>query len=149
MFPTRHSAVIVLSNEDGINFISPLSTQISAMVLLPDDPPALEKDTQQVHDILVGLSAGKLNRSLFTENANSYFRSVAMEDLRESLSALGELKSVTRTGENSRGGMIHRSYRAEYAKRSVILNIYVMPDGRYEQFIVEDSVHRITSRSLP
>ena len=138
MFPTRHSAVIVLSNEDGINFITPLSLQISAMVLLPDDPPALEKDTQQVRDILTGLSAGKLNRSLFTDNANSYFRTVAMEDLRESLSALGELKSVTRTSESSRGGMIHRSYRAEYAKRAVILNIYVMPDGRYEQFIVEE-----------
>jgi len=138
VFPTRNGAVIVLTNEDGINLIGPLSAQISTAVFLTEDPPASEKDTQQVRAILDGLSAGKLDRSLFTANANSYFSHTAIEDYQQSLGSLGELKSVTRVNESLRGGMIHRSYRAEYAKRAVILNIYVMPDGRYEQFIVEE-----------
>ncbi len=57
--------------------------------------------------------------------------------LASSLAALGKLKSVTRTSESLRGGMIHRSYRAEFEKKTVPLNIYVMPDGKYEQFMVE------------
>jgi len=38
------------------------------------------------------------------------------------------------------GGMTHRSYRAQYEKKTVLLNIYVMPDGRYEQFLVEETL---------
>jgi hypothetical protein len=39
-----------------------------------------------------------------------------------------------------RGGMTHRSYRAQYEKKTVLLNIYAMQDGRYEQFLVEESL---------
>jgi len=37
-----------------------------------------------------------------------------------------------------RGGMTHRTYRAVFQKKTVTLNIYVMPDGKYEQFLVEE-----------
>ena len=77
-----------------------------------------------------------MDRSLFTANANSYFGETARKDYRTSLSALGKLKSVTRTGQSLRGGMIHRSYRARFEKKTVLLNIYVMPDGKYEQLLV-------------
>ena len=36
--------------------------------------------------------------------------------------------------------MTHRSYRAQYEKKTVLLNIYVMPDGQYEQFLVEETL---------
>ena len=54
--------------------------------------------------------------------------------------ALGKLLDVTKTNEQLRGGMTHRSYRAQYEKKTVLLNIYVMPDGRYEQFLVEETL---------
>ena len=47
---------------------------------------------------------------------------------------------MTSTGENLRGGMTHRVYRAEFEKKALVLNIYVMPDGKYEQFLVEDQL---------
>ena len=47
---------------------------------------------------------------------------------------------MTRTSEESRGGMTHRSYRAEFAKKPMTLNIYVTPDGKYEQFMVEEQI---------
>ena len=43
---------------------------------------------------------------------------------------------MTRTSENLRGGMTHRRYSAVFQKKTVSLNIYVMPDGKYEQFLV-------------
>ena len=44
------------------------------------------------------------------------------------------LQDVTKTNEQLRGGMTHHSYRAQYETKTVLLNVYVMPDGRYEQF---------------
>jgi len=136
VYPNRAGAVIVLSNEDGVDLIGPLSRQVSELVFLPDRPPAAEPEIQQVRSILEGLRQGQIDRSLFTANANYYFGETALADYKASLAAMGELKSVSRVNETLRGGMIHRSYRAEYEKKTVSLNIYVMPDGKYEQFLV-------------
>ena len=89
-----------------------------------------------MRSILEGLRQGRIDRGLFTANANYYFGEPALADYRASLAPLGELKSVSRVAESLRGGMIHRSYHAEYEKKTVSLNIYVMPDGKYEQFLV-------------
>ena len=138
MYPTRDGAVIVLTNEDGINLIGPVTTQAATIAFLPPEPPASEQATQQARSILEGLGHGKIDRSLLTANANSYFTETAIGDLRKSLAAAGKLKSFTRTGENLRGGMTHRSYRAQFEKKSYNLNIYVTADGKYEQYMVED-----------
>jgi hypothetical protein len=34
--------------------------------------------------------------------------------------------------------MIHRSYTAEFEKKKLLLNIYLLPDRKFEQFLVED-----------
>ncbi len=136
VFPNRGGAVIVLSNQDGVDLIGPLSRQVAELVFLPDRPPATEQEIRQVRSILDGLAQGQIDRGLFTANANYYFGETALADIRASLAALGGLKSVSRVAESLRGGMIHRTYRAEYEKKTVSLNVYVMPDGKYEQFLV-------------
>jgi CubicO group peptidase (beta-lactamase class C family) len=140
IYPTRNAAVIVLSNEDGINLVGPLARQVASLVLLPEQPEADEKDTRQVETVLGNLQKGRIERSLFTDNANSYFSAVNLEDSKASLTALGKLKKVTFQSENLRGGMTHRVYRAEFEKKTVQLNIYVMPGGKFEQFMVEDTL---------
>lgn len=140
VLPTRNGAVVVLSNEDGISMVAPLSRQISTLVFLPEQPPPSDKDTRQVQSILEELRNGKIDRALFTENANSYFSETALRDCKTSLTALGKLKAVTVSRESLRGGMAHRTYRAEFEKKTLLLNIYVMPNGRYEQFMVEDQL---------
>jgi hypothetical protein len=61
-------------------------------------------------------------------------------DIRTSLAPLGPLQSVMRTSETLRGGMTHRAYLAKYENRNLVLNIYVMPDGQYEQFLIEEQL---------
>jgi CubicO group peptidase (beta-lactamase class C family) len=136
VFPNRAGAVIVLSNQDGVDLIGPLSRQVAELVFLPDRPPATGEEIRQVRSILEELGQGRIDRGLFTANANYYFGETALADIRASLAGFGALKSVSRVAENLRGGMIHRSYRAEYEKKTVSLNVYVMPDGKYEQFLV-------------
>jgi hypothetical protein len=56
--------------------------------------------------------------------------------LKQSLRKLGRLKAVSRTSENLRGGMTHRRYNAVFEKKTVLLNIYLLPDGKFEQYMV-------------
>jgi len=136
VYPTRGGAVVVLTNEDGVNLIGPVTSQAATIAFLPEEPEDSEQATRQVRGILDRLRRGKIDRSLFTSNANSYFTVTALADVRKSLSPIGKLKTVSRIGENLRGGMTHRGYRAVYEKKTMLLNIYLTPDGKYEQFMM-------------
>jgi CubicO group peptidase (beta-lactamase class C family) len=136
VFPTKGVAVVVCSNEDGINLIGPLGRQI-AEIALGGTP---ENEITQVRGILEGLRQGQVDRAIFTADANSYFNETVLQDYGASLTSLGKLQDLTRTSEEQRGGMTHRGYRAQYEKKTVTLNVYVMPDGKYEQFLVEESL---------
>lgn len=138
VFPTKDASISICSNEDGISFIGPLSREIADVLL--GTAKGSEAEISQVRGILEGLQQGRIDRSLFTANANSYFNDVAMRDYQTSLAGLGKLLNVSKTGEQLRGGMTHRSYRAQFEKKTVLLNIYVMPDGKYEQFLVMDTL---------
>jgi CubicO group peptidase (beta-lactamase class C family) len=140
MFPTRNGAIIVLSNEDGINLNGPLADQLAQLVFLPSEPEASAADTARVRAVLEDLRRGKIQTDQLTENARSYFTPEALRDIRTSLAGLGPLKSVTRSSEVLRGGMTHRSYRAQFAEKTVTLSIYVTPDGKFEQFMILESL---------
>jgi D-alanyl-D-alanine carboxypeptidase len=136
VFPAKGVAVIVCSNEDGISLVSPLSRQISELLL----GGVSEQEITQVRGVLDGLREGRVDRALFTPDANSYFSDTVLKDFEASMASLGKLMNVTRTNEQQRGGMTHRSYRAQFAKKTVLLNVYVMPDGKYEQFLMEEAL---------
>src|ERR1700723_1370691 len=85
MYPTRDVAVIVSSNQDGTDLITPLEQEIARWVMEPEkrglaasmgDAPRAELG--QVQGIVEGLQAGKINRALFTANANFYFTDAAL-----------------------------------------------------------------------
>jgi D-alanyl-D-alanine carboxypeptidase len=143
MYPTRDAAVIICSNQDGTHLIAPLEREIARWILEPEsrnangaaaEAPRAELD--QVQAIVEALQAGKINRALFTSNANYYFTDAALADFKDSLAPLGKLKSVTRTFDGLRGGMKARAYRAQFETKSVSLSIYMTGDGLYEQFLV-------------
>jgi len=80
VLPSRNGAVIVLSNQDVIDMVSPLARQISTLVFLPEEKAPSDTDTHQVQAILVGLQKGRIDRALFTDNANTYFGEGAWRD---------------------------------------------------------------------
>ena len=138
VFPTKNMGVIVLSNEDGVNLIGPLTQQLATVLL--DDPNSVTLQREnQIWSILDGLQQGRIDRSLFTDNANSYFSDQALADYRTSLRRLGALQVLSKQSEQGRGGMTHLRYRAHFEKNSVVLNIYILPNGKYEQFLVEEA----------
>jgi CubicO group peptidase (beta-lactamase class C family) len=134
VFPTKNAAVIVLSNEDGVNLIGPLSDSLAAPLVRSSDQAV----DNEVRSILESLVQGRVDRSLLTSDANYYFTERALSDYQSSLSPLGTLVSLALRSKQLRGGMTHYSYRATFEKKAVALNIYVTPDGKFEQFLVEE-----------
>ena len=138
VFPTRQAAVVVLTNEDGVGLSSSVADKIDSAILLPTTEAAPDTTAPEVTAILTGLQKGTIDRGKLTANASAYFTAQSLGDIRDSLKRLGKLKTVVRTRESLRGGMIHRSYKAEFAKKTLNLNIYVLPGGKYEQFLLEE-----------
>lgn len=141
VYQTRDAAVVVLSNMDAIRLIGPVGTTISRWILEPQESQekaeASASEIQQVRGILEGLMKGEVDRSLLTSNLNYYYTPESLGDIRDSLAPLGALKSVTRIREELRGGMTFRAYRVQFEKKTLIVTVYLTPDGHYEQFLIE------------
>jgi D-alanyl-D-alanine carboxypeptidase len=91
---------------------------------------------ERARKILEQLQQGKIDRSLFTDNANSYFSQQALQDFASSLSPLGTSQDFQQTAEQGRGGMTYRAYRAKFADKVLSISTYEMPDGKIEQYQV-------------
>lgn len=93
------------------------------------------KPAAQATTILAGMSSGTINRTLFTADANAYFNAETLGDFHDSLQTLGAAK-IQQTSEESRGGMLYRLYRVEYASKKFDLSTYTTPQGKLEQFLL-------------
>jgi D-alanyl-D-alanine carboxypeptidase len=135
VLPDEKFAVAVLTNQDAIG----AAGQIGKEVLLAFLDSATVSDPKQdalVRKVFDDLRAGKIDRALFTDNANSYFTQQALSDYSTSLTALGEVQSFKQTSNSLRGGMTHMSYEVKFPQKTVGINIYQMPDGKFEQYLV-------------
>ena len=104
---------------------------------LPKQPVFDPAPAAQAEAILTGMQSGKLDRSLFTPDTNSYFSTQTLADYTQSLQPLGPIQSVVQTAEELRGGMTYRLYQVKFAGKTVTLNTYTQPDGKIEQFLVD------------
>jgi CubicO group peptidase (beta-lactamase class C family) len=137
VIPSRNGAVIVVSNQDCVNLVSPLSQRIVELVFGPP-PPAENPATAEVRTILESLRQGRIDRSRFTDNANSYFSKLALRDAKASLGPLGAIVSVTAGNESLRGGMTYRTYTAQFDKKTLNVSVYITSAGKYEQLLLTE-----------
>jgi len=135
VFPDDGVAVVVLTNQDANGASGAIARQIAAALLAPPSP-ANTRRAEQARKIFVDFQQGKIDRSLFTDNANAYFTAQALQDFAASLAPLGEPRDFTAAGEQGRGGMISRSYRVTFPKQVLNISTYEMPDGKLEQYLV-------------
>jgi len=136
VLPDDDIAVVVLTNQDAASAASQigqaLTTQVLARNTTVDEPR-----NALVKRVFDDLRQGRIDRSLFTSNANAYFTEEALADYAASLGPLGQYESLTPAGVRSRGGMVYRGFTVKFAKKTVVLSIFEMPDGKFEQFLVE------------
>jgi len=137
VFPDDRVAVTVLTNQDAANASGMIARGIAPLLFTTDDPATPEK-LAQARRIFEGLQQGKIDRALFTDNANSYFNELALKDFASSLSPLGAPQEFTQVNQALRGGMTLRVYRVRFAQKTLRAWTYELPDGKLEQYQVSE-----------
>ena len=135
VLPDDKFAVAVLTNQDAIGAAIQIERQVMGEFLDSANVSDPKQDAL-VRKVFDDLRAGKIDRTLFTDNANSYFTEQALSDYATSLTALGEVQSFKQTSNSLRGGMTHMSYEVKFPQKTVGINIYQMPDGKFEQYLI-------------
>jgi D-alanyl-D-alanine carboxypeptidase len=133
VFPDERVAVVVFTNQDSIDASGAIARRIAPLVFPQEDA---SREEQQARKIFEGLQQGKIDRSLFTDNANSYFTEQALQDFASSLGPLGAPQAFTQTVRQDRGGMTFRLFEVRFPQKAVQVWERVMPDGKIEQYQV-------------
>lgn len=135
VFPDNGDAVVVLTNQDAVGTSGVIARKIAETLFTQHDPAARRALAQARH-IFKGLQHGHIDRSLFSADGNAYFDATALHDYKTSLAPLGTPKSFVMHGTHERGGMRMRAYRVTFAKTTLAVTTYTLPNGKLEQYIV-------------
>jgi D-alanyl-D-alanine carboxypeptidase len=123
----------VLTNVDMADAASEIAHRIG-VVLFPQEQQIEQAKQWQIQQVFQQFQQAKIDRSLFTANANSYFTGQAVKDFAESLAPLGPPREFTQTEREDRGGMVFRRYEVKFIGKTLDLWIREMPDGKIEQY---------------
>ena len=138
VYPDDRAAIVVFTNiyPGGAGASGQIASRIAAVIFSSSDTAdvAARETAQKVYD---GLGQSRIDRSLFTSNANAFFSDQVLADYGSSLGPLGAPTEFTATGSQLRGGLRIRSYRIRAGAMTMDLTMMTQPDGRIEQYIVE------------
>jgi CubicO group peptidase (beta-lactamase class C family) len=137
VFPHDREAVVVLVNAWFGNAHDRIARGITDV--LHPQATSDEESVAVARGIYEQLRAGRIDRALFTADANYYFTDQVLGDYRDSLGPLGDPQSFTAAGPpRLRGGFVNRNYRLAFAGRQLTIVTYAEPGahGRFEQFLV-------------
>ena len=133
VFPDDSASVVVLTNQMASPAAGAIARAVAAKMFQTTDPVA-EHRSARAKRIFTELQQGRIDRSLFTQNANAYFTEQALQDLKAGLGPLGAPKSFEQTGSDDRGGMILRTYQVGFESRTVRVWTFEWPNGEIEQY---------------
>ncbi len=135
VLPDDKFAVAVATNQDAVSAAGEIGQQVMNAYLNSLNVADPKQDAL-VRKVFDDLREGKIDRSLFTNNANFYFSEQALKDYENSLAPLGEVQRFRQTSSSLRGGMTHMLYEVKFKEKTVEINIYQMPDGKLEQYLI-------------
>lgn len=133
VFPDDRVAVVVLTNQDAASASGAIAGGIAPLLFATTDSATPVK-LEQAKKIFDGLQHGTIDRSLFTDNANSYFSEQALKDFASGLGPLGTPQSFIQASQGLRGGMTLRVYIIRFPQKVLRAWTYEMPDGKLEQY---------------
>jgi D-alanyl-D-alanine carboxypeptidase len=134
IFPDDRAAVTVLTNQDSSGASGKIAEDVARILFAGKESPRPAEE--RARRILEELARGRIDRSLFTDNGNSYFTGQALADFAASLAPLGKPVELRQTESRPRGGMTFRLFRVKFSVRSLEIWERDMPDGKIEQYQV-------------
>jgi CubicO group peptidase (beta-lactamase class C family) len=133
VFPDEQIAVVVFTNQDSVDVSAGIARAIAPLLFAQQDAAA---DEAKALKILADLQRGRIDRSLLTDNASSYFTALALKDFADSLGPLGKPLEFTQTRAQDRGGMTFRLFEAKFPSTTLAIWQRTLPDGKIEQYQV-------------
>jgi len=135
IFPEDRTAVVVLTNLDDTGASAALAGKIATLLFKATVTDRIgEVALAQAKSIFDGLQHGRIDRGLFTSNANAYFTDAALADFASGLGPLGPPQEFEQANQSLRGGMVARSFRIKCGAKTLRLTTFTMPDGKLEQY---------------
>jgi CubicO group peptidase (beta-lactamase class C family) len=138
IFPDDRTAVVVFANvyPGAAAPDAQIGDAITGILFDVDDRDAAAARSQ-AKQIFAALEKGTIDRSLFSANANAFFTAQVLQDFSTSLGPLGEPSRFELTGKALRGGMTLWYFDVELGSRAVEVSMFVLPDGKIEQYLVQ------------
>jgi len=133
IYPDDRTAVVVFTNIDASSASEQIATRVATALFTTTDS-ATKQATEQAKQIFARLQHGKIDRALFTSNANAYFSDQALQDFASSLGPLGTPADFSELRHSLRGGMTLRVFNIKFPKETLRLTTFTMPDGKLEQY---------------
>jgi D-alanyl-D-alanine carboxypeptidase len=136
IIPRTRSAVIMLTNDEYTD-VTDLADRISYLITAEQAYPKLAPPTAEViHDLVVGLQRGKLDRTKLADDANGYFDDAHVAAAAQSLGDLGTpVVTVTRLSE--RGGLEVAAFTLAFPTKTVTGSTYRSADGKLHQLLFD------------
>ena len=135
VYPDDRAAIVVLTNLDATGASSQILGRIASVLFkqtaTDTDAAAALAQAKAVFD---GLQHGRIDRALFTANANAYFSDTALADFAAGLGPLGTPQEFEQSNQSLRGGMTLRRFRIKGGMKALSLTTFTMPDGKLEQY---------------
>jgi CubicO group peptidase (beta-lactamase class C family) len=135
VFPDDRAAVVVFVNVAPTEAAAEVARNI-APLLFSVDKGAIASYEGLALRVFRDLQKGKIDRTLFSDNANAYFTEQALRDFRASLAPLGDPPALSQLSQYERGGMTYRDYRVKLRDRTVIIKLRHLANGKLEQYMV-------------
>jgi hypothetical protein len=137
IFPDDRAAVVVLTNLDATGASSQIAGRIAnALFRATGGDQDAGQALAQAKAVFDGLQHGRIDRALFTSNANAYFTDAALADFAAGLGPLGAPQEFEQANQSLRGGMTARSFRIKCGPKTLRVTTFIMPDGKLEQYQV-------------
>lgn len=130
VWPEEKVAVVAVTNNDWAT-PDDLVNRIAFIVLPPNAAEA------RARAVFSQFQQGSVDRSLFTDNGNNFLTAQALADLGASLGPLGAPVLIELERESNRGGMVTRIWKILCRSKRLLAIERGYPDGKLEQFLVE------------
>jgi D-alanyl-D-alanine carboxypeptidase len=137
VWPDAGAAVVVFANVDGSNAPGLITEQIAPLLLAQEQDPQAVAAFELARRILTDLQHGRIDRSLLTPDADSYFTPQVLSDAEASLKPLGALESIRQTSVELRGGMTYRHFEIKFKATALHLSTFTTPDGKLAQYLIQ------------
>jgi CubicO group peptidase (beta-lactamase class C family) len=134
-YPDDRMSITVFTNQDD-PAAHEIARELARILNQPVQDPNSAKSLECVKAVYKQLSAGKLDRSLLTPDANAYFTDQAIADYAASLKPLGDPMRTEETGSSDRGGMSYRFYRVQTQTKMLTVSTFFTAAGKLDQFLV-------------